>query len=87
LKPSAIEIAGIEEASFPTGEVAAGLSVIGGWKPITAKSLRRHSGSLLSGSPPSEPFSCRKRATRLSISSRDQVRIVRQSFISLLCHR
>jgi hypothetical protein len=30
LKPSAIEIAGIEEASEPTGEVAAALSVMGG---------------------------------------------------------
>ena len=43
--------------------------------------MRRHSGSLLSGSPPSEPFSFLKRATRFIISSRDQVRIVRQSFI------
>jgi hypothetical protein len=36
LKPSAIEIAGIAEASSPTGEVTAALSDIGGWKPITA---------------------------------------------------
>jgi hypothetical protein len=36
LNPSAIGIAGFDDASSPTGEVAAGLSVIGGWKPITA---------------------------------------------------
>jgi hypothetical protein len=36
LKPSEIEIAGIDEASAPTGEVTAALSDIGGWKPITA---------------------------------------------------
>jgi len=37
LKPSAIAIAGIAEASSPTGEVAAPLArSIGGWKPITA---------------------------------------------------
>jgi len=37
LKPSAIEIAGFDEASSPTGEVAALLArSIGGWKPITA---------------------------------------------------
>jgi hypothetical protein len=30
LKPSAIEIAGMAEASAPTGEVAAALSVMGG---------------------------------------------------------
>jgi hypothetical protein len=29
-------IAGIAEASEPTGEVVAALSVMGGWKPITA---------------------------------------------------
>jgi hypothetical protein len=36
LKPSEIEIAGIAEASSPTGEVTAELPDIGGWKPITA---------------------------------------------------
>jgi hypothetical protein len=36
LKPSAIEIAGMAEASWPTGEVTASLSDIGGWKPMTA---------------------------------------------------
>jgi len=36
LKPSAIEIAGMAEASAPTGEVVAASSLIGGWKPITA---------------------------------------------------
>jgi hypothetical protein len=29
-------IAGMDEASWPTGEFAAALSVIGGWNPITA---------------------------------------------------
>jgi hypothetical protein len=29
-------IAGMAEASWPTGEVVAGSSLIGGWKPITA---------------------------------------------------
>jgi hypothetical protein len=37
LKPSAIAIAGIAEASSPTGDVVASLRFcIGGWKPITA---------------------------------------------------
>jgi hypothetical protein len=31
-----MEMAGIAEASEPTGEVVAALSLIGGWKPITA---------------------------------------------------
>jgi hypothetical protein len=37
--------------------------------------VRRHSGSGLSGKPPSEPLSRLKRATRFIISARDQVRI------------
>jgi len=69
------------DASAPTGEVVAGLSLIGGWKPITAYSLRRHSGSLLSGRPPSEPFSFLKRATRFIISARVQVRMFFQASI------
>jgi hypothetical protein len=37
LKPSAIEIAGMAEASSPTGEVVARFCVsMGGWKPMTA---------------------------------------------------
>src|SRR5213075_522329 len=48
---------------------------------MTANSFRVHSGSGLSGSPPSEPFSLLKRATRFSISSRLKVRIFRQSLI------
>src|SRR6267143_2733397 len=75
-------IAGIAEASAPTGEVVAALSVMGGWKPITAYSLRRHSGSGLSGSPPSEPFRSLKRATRCIISSRLQFRMSFQSLIA-----
>src|SRR5919106_1022446 len=53
---------------------------------MTAYSFLRHSGSGLSGSPPSEPFSFLKRATRFSISSRDQVRVVLQSLIGLLSY-
>jgi hypothetical protein len=86
LKPSAIDIAGMVEASAPTGEFPSS----GGWKPITAYSLRRLSGSLLSGSPPSEPFSFLKRATRFSISSRGQARMFLQSSMlgfSLVCVR
>src|SRR2546428_2659263 len=49
---------------------------------MTAKSLRRHSGSGLSGRPPSEPFSSLKRATRCIISSRLQFRISFQSLIA-----
>ena len=48
---------------------------------MTAYRLRRHSGSLPSGRPPSEPLSFRKRATRRIISPRDHVRIVRQSLM------
>src|SRR5258706_6613501 len=77
-------IAGIAEASSPTGEVTDLSSESGGWKPITAYSLRRHSGSGLSGKPPSEPFSFLKRATRFIISAFVEVRIVLQSFISSL---
>jgi hypothetical protein len=36
LNPSAIAIAGIDEASSPTGEVTEASSDFGGWKPITA---------------------------------------------------
>jgi len=37
LKPSAIAMAGIAEASSPTGDVVAVLArSIGGWKPMTA---------------------------------------------------
>jgi len=36
LKPSAIPIAGIADASLPTGEVTASLEDFGSWKPITA---------------------------------------------------
>jgi len=54
---------------------------------MTAYSLRRLSGSLLSGRPPSEPLSFRKRATRFSISARDRLRIVLQSFMGILCIR
>src|SRR5258706_10554774 len=75
LNPSAIGIAGIEDASSPTGEVTDASSDFGGWKPMTAYSLRLHSGNGLSGSPPSEPLRRRNRATRFIISSRDQVRI------------
>src|SRR6267143_3700123 len=49
---------------------------------MTAKSLRRHSGSGLSGRPPSEPFRSLKRATRCIISSRLQFRISFQSLIA-----
>src|SRR6266480_4409197 len=49
---------------------------------MTAKSLRRHSGSGLSGRPPSEPFRCLKRATRCIISSRLQFRISFQSLMA-----
>jgi hypothetical protein len=31
-----MEIAGIADASWPTGEVVAALSLMGGWKPMTA---------------------------------------------------
>src|ERR671930_462268 len=75
------------EASSPTGEVAAlDARSSGGWKPITAYSLRRHSGSGLSGNPPSEPFNFLKRATRFIISSRDHARTCLQSFIDDLLH-
>jgi len=77
LKPSAIEIAGMAEAFAPTGE----FPCAGGWKPITANSLRRHSGSWLSGRPPSDPFSFLKRATRFIISARVQVRTFFQSLM------
>src|SRR5262245_56561563 len=75
------------EASSPTGEVVAGLSVSGGAKPITANNLRLHSGRGLSGRPPSEPFRLLKRATRRIISSRLQFRISRQSLIFVLQFR
>jgi hypothetical protein len=84
LKPSAIAIAGLDDASSPTGEVTAALSLIGGWKPITAKSFRLHSGSGLSGRPPSEPFNFLNRATRFIISARDQVRMLFQASIGAL---
>jgi hypothetical protein len=78
-------IAGIDEASSPTGDVVASFCFsVGGWKPMTANSFRVHSGSGLSGSPPSEPFSFLKRATRFIISSRFQVLISRQSAICAL---
>ncbi|OGA10903.1 MAG: hypothetical protein A3D95_09770 [Betaproteobacteria bacterium RIFCSPHIGHO2_12_FULL_69_13] len=78
-------IAGIAEASSPTGDVVARFCFSrGGWKPITANSLRRHSGSGLSGSPPSEPFSFPKRATRFSISLFDQLRTCRQPAMGFL---
>src|SRR6266850_5512413 len=51
---------------------------------MTAKSLRRHSGSGLSGRPPSEPFRSLKRATRCIISSRLQFRISFQSLMAFL---
>ncbi|OAI52588.1 hypothetical protein AYO46_05345 [Betaproteobacteria bacterium SCGC AG-212-J23] len=84
MKPSAIAIAGLDDASSPTGDVTASLSLMGGWKPITANSFRLHSGSGLSGRPPSEPFSFLKRATRFSIASRLQFLMSRQSFIFVL---
>src|SRR5829696_6548733 len=68
------------EASAPTGE----LPSFGGWKPITAYNLRRHSGSLLSGRPPSDPLSFRKRATRFIISARVQVRMVFQGSMGVI---
>jgi hypothetical protein len=68
-------MAGFEEASSPTGEVTAALSLMGGWKPITAYNFLLHSGSGLSGRPPSEPLSCLKRATRSIIRSRGQGRM------------
>src|SRR5678810_688194 len=69
-------------ATSPVGDVAAPLArSTGGWKPITAYSLRLHSGSGLSGKPPSEPFKCLKRATRFIISSRLHFVTSRQSFI------
>jgi len=77
LKPSEIGIAGMLEAFAPTGE----FPLSGGWKPTTLKSFLRHSGSGLSGRPPSEPFRLRKRATRFIISSRLQFRMSRQSLI------
>jgi hypothetical protein len=78
-------IAGIDEASSPTGDVVASFCLsIGGWKPMTANSFRVHSGSGLSGSPPSEPFNFLNRATRFIISSRLQVLISRQSAIVVL---
>src|SRR3970282_255605 len=49
---------------------------------MTAYSVRRLSGCGLSGSPPSEPFSSLKRATRFIISSRVQVRVSLQSLIA-----
>lgn len=75
-------IAGLDDASSPTGEVTAALSLAGGWKPITAKSFRSHSGSGLSGSPPSEPFNFLNRATRFIISARGQARIFFQDSIA-----
>src|SRR3954471_12669843 len=78
-------IAGMLEASSPTGEVTEERSDSGGWKPITAYRVRRHSGSGLSGRPPSEPFSFLNRATRFIISPRLQFRIVFQSFIASSC--
>src|SRR5262245_36822621 len=73
-------IAAIIEAFAPTGEVVAALSAsLGGWKPMTLYSVRRHSGTSLSGSPPSEPRRSSNRATRLSISSRVHMRTCRQS--------
>src|SRR6185436_18973290 len=72
------------DALAPTGEVVAALSLMGGWKPITAYSLRRHSGSGLSGKPPSEPFSFLKRATRFIISARVQVRIIFQASMGVI---
>src|SRR5947209_11451649 len=72
------------EASWPTGEVTASLSELGGWKPMTAYSLRRHSGRGLSGRPPSDPFRLLNRATRLSISARGTFRIVLQSLMGCL---
>src|SRR5690348_15892627 len=78
VEPSEIGIAGMLEAFAPTGE----FPLSGGWKPITLKSFLRHSGSGLSGRPPSEPFRLLKRATRFIISSRLQVRMLRQSFMS-----
>jgi hypothetical protein len=51
---------------------------------MTAYSVRRHSGRGLSGSPPSEPFSLLKRATRFSISARLQTRICFQLVIDFL---
>src|SRR6185503_7878636 len=80
-------IAGIAEALSPTGDPAAGLSVSGGAKPMTAYSLRLHSGSGLSGKPPSEPFKVLKRATRFIISSRLHLRMSRQSLMFVLRRR
>jgi len=75
-------MAGFAEASSPTGEVVAVLLLfLGGAKPITANSWRRHSGSGLSGRPPSEPLSFLKRATRFIISLFDSVRVRLQSAI------
>src|SRR6185503_6878303 len=81
-------IAGIAEASSPTGDVVASFCLsIGGWKPMTAYSVRVHSGSGLSGKPPSDPFSRLKRATRFIISSRLQVLMSRQSLMFVLRSR
>src|SRR3954463_15633157 len=73
-------IAGLAEAFAPTGE----FPVSGGWKPRTLNSFLRHSGSGLSGRPPSEPFRPLKRATRFIISSRFQFFMSRQSLMFVL---
>src|SRR5205814_10113214 len=82
LPASAIALGGGADASAAAGEVGAALLALGGGKPMTARGLRRHSGSGLSGRPPSEPFRCLKRATRCIISSRLQFRISFQSLMA-----
>jgi len=74
-------MAGTAEASSPTGEVTALSFELGFWNPITAYSFLRHSGSGLSGRPPSEPFSLLNRATRFIISARVKVRMFFQASI------
>src|SRR5262250_3085681 len=48
---------------------------------MTLYSVRRHSGTSLSGSPPSDPLRSLKRATRVIISSRLHTRTLLQSSI------
>jgi hypothetical protein len=73
--------------AMASGEVVASLAAAGGWKPITAIRVRWHSGTSLSGSPPSEPLRSLKRATRFIISSRVHTRTSFQSLISLSRYR
>ena len=75
LNPSEIGIAAFSEALLPTGELTAPSPALSGvWKPITLNVVLRDSGSAESCRPSLNPFRSENRATRLSISARDQVR-------------